>query len=87
MSSQVKDIVGYDILGHCYFTEDGPEERNTFDHCLGLMVRAGTLLPSDRDSKMCRDIGGAYPGYVPNPRQDCRYVWVSCWGGGGRTSS
>ncbi|XP_026233838.1 cell migration-inducing and hyaluronan-binding protein [Anabas testudineus] len=68
----VKDVVGYDVLGHCYFTEDGPEERNTFDHCLGLMVRAGTLLPSDRDSKMCRDITeGAYPGYVANPRQDC----------------
>ncbi|KAA8585663.1 hypothetical protein FQN60_004357, partial [Etheostoma spectabile] len=68
----VKDVVGYDTLGHCYFTEDGPEERNTFDHCLGLMVRAGTLLPSDRDSKMCRNItDGAYPGYVANPRQDC----------------
>lgn len=68
----VKDVVGFDTLGHCFFTEDGPEERNTFDHCLGLMVRAGTLLPSDRDSKMCRDITeGAYPGYVANPRQDC----------------
>uniref|UniRef100_A0A672GM55 hyaluronoglucosaminidase n=1 Tax=Salarias fasciatus TaxID=181472 RepID=A0A672GM55_SALFA len=68
----VKNVVGYDTLGHCYFTEDGPEERNTFDHCLGLMVRAGTLLPSDRDSKMCRDItDGAFPGYVANPRQDC----------------
>ncbi|XP_056134545.1 cell migration-inducing and hyaluronan-binding protein [Lampris incognitus] len=68
----VKDVVGYNVLGHCFFTEDGPEERNTFDHCLGLMVRAGTLLPSDRDSKMCRDITeGTYPGYVPNPRQDC----------------
>lgn len=68
----VKDVVGYDTLGHCFFTEDGPEERNTFDHCLGLMVRAGTLLPSDRDSKMCRDINDdAYPGYVANPRQDC----------------
>uniref|UniRef100_A0A8C5EIZ0 hyaluronoglucosaminidase n=1 Tax=Gouania willdenowi TaxID=441366 RepID=A0A8C5EIZ0_GOUWI len=68
----VKDVVGYHTLGHCFFTEDGPEERNTFDHCLGMMVRAGTLLPSDRDSKMCRDISdGAYPGYVANPRQDC----------------
>lgn len=75
VASQVKDVVGYDTLGHCFFTEDGPEERNTFEHCLGLMVRAGTLLPSDRDSKMCRDItDGAYPGYVPNPRQDCRYA-------------
>uniref|UniRef100_A0A3Q3BD95 hyaluronoglucosaminidase n=1 Tax=Kryptolebias marmoratus TaxID=37003 RepID=A0A3Q3BD95_KRYMA len=68
----VKDVVGYDTLGHCFFTEDGPEERNSFVHCLGLMVRAGTLLPSDRDSKMCRGItDGAYPGYVANPRQDC----------------
>ncbi|XP_017159470.1 cell migration-inducing and hyaluronan-binding protein isoform X9 [Poecilia reticulata] len=68
----VKDVVGYETLGHCFFTEDGPEERNTFYHCLGLMVRAGTLLPSDRDSKMCRAItDGAYPGYVANPRQDC----------------
>uniref|UniRef100_A0A3B5Q278 hyaluronoglucosaminidase n=1 Tax=Xiphophorus maculatus TaxID=8083 RepID=A0A3B5Q278_XIPMA len=70
----VKDVVGYETLGHCFFTEDGPEERNTFHHCLGLMVRAGTLLPSDRNSKMCRAItNGAYPGYVANPRQDCRY--------------
>ncbi|KAI4877005.1 hypothetical protein NFI96_005168 [Prochilodus magdalenae] len=69
----VKDVVGYDALGHCFFTEDGPEERNTFEHCLGLMVKAGTLLPSDRDSKMCRYItDGAYPGYVAKPRQDCR---------------
>ncbi|XP_062869588.1 cell migration-inducing and hyaluronan-binding protein-like [Trichomycterus rosablanca] len=68
----VKDVVGYDALGHCFFTEDGPEERNTFQHCLGLMIKAGTLLPSDRDSKMCRGItDGAFPGYVAKPRQDC----------------
>uniref|UniRef100_A0A8C9TLN6 Cell migration inducing hyaluronidase 1 n=1 Tax=Scleropages formosus TaxID=113540 RepID=A0A8C9TLN6_SCLFO len=68
----VKDVVGYDALGHCFFTEDGPEERNTFEHCLGLLVKASTLLPSDRDSHMCRHItDGAYPGYVANPRQDC----------------
>ncbi|KAG9341336.1 hypothetical protein JZ751_019440 [Albula glossodonta] len=68
----VKDVVGYDALGHCFFLEDGPEERNTFDHCLGLLVKAGTLLPSDRDSRMCQGItDGAYPGYIANPRQDC----------------
>ncbi|KAF4083043.1 hypothetical protein AMELA_G00135510 [Ameiurus melas] len=68
----VKDVVGYDALGHCFFTEDGPEERNTFEHCLGLLIKASTLLPSDRDSRMCRDItNGAYPGYVAKPRQDC----------------
>ncbi|XP_044086275.1 cell migration-inducing and hyaluronan-binding protein isoform X1 [Neovison vison] len=71
----VKDVVGYNSLGHCFFTEDGPEERNTFDHCLGLLVKSGTLLPSDRDSKMCRTITeDSYPGYVPKPRQDCNAV-------------
>uniref|UniRef100_G1TMU3 hyaluronoglucosaminidase n=1 Tax=Oryctolagus cuniculus TaxID=9986 RepID=G1TMU3_RABIT len=71
----VKDVVGYNSLGHCFFTEDGPEERNTFDHCLGLLVKAGTLLPSDRDSKMCKMITeDSYPGYVPKPRQDCNAV-------------
>ncbi|XP_036087754.1 cell migration-inducing and hyaluronan-binding protein isoform X1 [Rousettus aegyptiacus] len=71
----IKDVVGYNSLGHCFFTEDGPEERNTFDHCLGLLVKSGTLLPSDRDSKMCRMITeDAYPGYIPKPRQDCNAV-------------
>ncbi|XP_072475327.1 cell migration-inducing and hyaluronan-binding protein [Notamacropus eugenii] len=71
----VKDVVGYDSLGHCFFTEDGPEERNTFDHCLGLLVKSGTLLPSDRDSRMCRMITeDSYPGYIPKPRQDCNAV-------------
>lgn len=70
---KVKDVVGYDTLGHCFFTEDGPEERNTFDHCLGFLVKAGTLLPSDRDNKMCKTITeGSYPGYIAKPRQDCK---------------
>uniref|UniRef100_A0A8C6RD57 hyaluronoglucosaminidase n=1 Tax=Nannospalax galili TaxID=1026970 RepID=A0A8C6RD57_NANGA len=71
----IKDVVGYNSLGHCFFTEDGPEERNTFDHCLGLLVKSGTLLPSDRDSKMCKVITeDSYPGYIPKPRQDCNAV-------------
>ncbi|CAI9587445.1 unnamed protein product, partial [Staurois parvus] len=77
----VKDVVGYDTLGHCFFTEDGPEERNTFDHCLGLLIKAGTLLPSDRDNTMCRTITeGSFPGYVAKPRQDCNAVstfWIA----------
>ncbi|XP_044294790.1 cell migration-inducing and hyaluronan-binding protein isoform X2 [Varanus komodoensis] len=71
----IKDVVGYDTLGHCFFTEDGPEVRNTFDHCLGLVVKPSTLLPSDRDTKMCKTITeGAFPGFVPKPRQDCNAV-------------
>ncbi|XP_068131329.1 cell migration-inducing and hyaluronan-binding protein [Hyperolius riggenbachi] len=77
----VKNVVGYDTLGHCFFTEDGPEERNTFDHCLGLLIKAGTLLPSDRDSKMCRTITeGSFKGYVAKPRQDCNAMstfWIA----------
>ncbi|XP_032030901.1 cell migration-inducing and hyaluronan-binding protein isoform X4 [Hylobates moloch] len=72
---KIKDVVGYNSLGHCFFTEDGPEERNTFDHCLGLLVKSGTLLPSDRDSKMCKMITeDSYPGYIPKPRQECNAV-------------
>lgn len=73
LTLQIKDVVGYNSLGHCFFTEDGPEERNTFDHCLGLLVKSGTLLPSDRDSRMCKVITeDSYPGYIPKPRQDCK---------------
>ncbi|KAG9331493.1 hypothetical protein JZ751_018896 [Albula glossodonta] len=32
----IRDTVGYDTLGHCFFLEDGIEQRNTFFHNLGL---------------------------------------------------
>ncbi|XP_061409351.1 cell migration-inducing and hyaluronan-binding protein-like [Lethenteron reissneri] len=78
----VEDVVGYDILGHCFFLEDGPEQRNTLRHCVGLLVKPGSLLPSDRDGKMCRAAAAleAFPGYEPRPRQDCSAVstfWIS----------
>uniref|UniRef100_A0A4W5QPK0 hyaluronoglucosaminidase n=1 Tax=Hucho hucho TaxID=62062 RepID=A0A4W5QPK0_9TELE len=52
----VKDTVGYDTLGHCFFLEDGMEQRNTFFHNLGLVTRPGTLLPTDRNETMCTSI-------------------------------
>ncbi|XP_019627189.1 PREDICTED: cell migration-inducing and hyaluronan-binding protein-like [Branchiostoma belcheri] len=62
----VQDTVGYDTLGHCYFLEDGWEQRNVLDHNLGLVTRPGTLLPSDRDTNMCRSMtDGVYGDYVP----------------------
>ncbi|XP_035660304.1 cell surface hyaluronidase-like [Branchiostoma floridae] len=62
----VKDTVGYDTLGHCYFLEDGAEQRNTLDHNLGLVTRPGALLPTDRDATMCRGIRtGVYGDYIP----------------------
>ncbi|XP_078578220.1 cell surface hyaluronidase-like [Branchiostoma floridae x Branchiostoma japonicum] len=76
----VQDTVGYDTLGHCYFIEDGAEQRNVLDHNLGLVTRAGTLLPTDRDDNMCRSMRDAvYGNYVPST-SDCRAVstfWIA----------
>lgn len=70
--SQVKDVVGYDTLGHCFFLEDGVEQRNTFYHNLGLLTRPGTILPTDRDETMCLSIRAAvYGDYTPSPSTDC----------------
>eukprot|EP00058_Branchiostoma_floridae_P016672 XP_002602160.1 hypothetical protein BRAFLDRAFT_97975 [Branchiostoma floridae] len=69
----VQDTVGYDTLGHCFFLEDGVEQRNVLDHNLGLVTRAGTLLPTDRDDNMCRTMRDAvYGDYVPK-NIECRY--------------
>eukprot|EP00058_Branchiostoma_floridae_P009863 XP_002595351.1 hypothetical protein BRAFLDRAFT_124938 [Branchiostoma floridae] len=69
----VQDTVGYDTLGHCFFLEDGVEQRNVLDHNLGLVTRAGTLLPTDRDSNMCRSMrDGVYGNHVPTD-SECRY--------------
>lgn len=35
----VADNVCYDFIGHGYFLEDGIEQRNTFDHNLGIWAR------------------------------------------------
>jgi len=43
----VKDNVGHDTYGHCFFLEDGGEQDNTFDGNLGLTTRKGFLTPTD----------------------------------------
>ncbi|XP_019639731.1 PREDICTED: transmembrane protein 2-like [Branchiostoma belcheri] len=77
----VQDTVGYDTLGHCFFLEDGNEQRNVLDHNLGLVTRPGTLLPSDRDENMCRSLTGAvYGDYRPVPGKECKGVstfWIA----------
>ncbi|NWY53351.1 TMEM2 hyaluronidase, partial [Chionis minor] len=77
----IKDTIGYDTLGHCFFTEDGIEQRNTFFHNLGLVTKPGTLLPTDRNSSMCIGIRDkVYGSYVPVPATDCMAVstfWIS----------
>ncbi|NWX96773.1 TMEM2 hyaluronidase, partial [Nothoprocta ornata] len=77
----VKDSIGYDTLGHCFFLEDGTEQRNTFYHNLGLLTRSGTILPSDRNEAMCLAIRShVYGNYIPTPSTDCMAVstfWIA----------
>ncbi|XP_009817320.2 inactive cell surface hyaluronidase CEMIP2 isoform X2 [Gavia stellata] len=77
----IKDTIGYDTLGHCFFTEDGIEQRNTLFHNLGLVTKPGTLLPTDRNSSMCIGIRDkVYGSYIPVPATDCMAVstfWIS----------
>ncbi|XP_018417775.1 PREDICTED: transmembrane protein 2 [Nanorana parkeri] len=68
----IKDTIGYDTLGHCFFLEDGIEQRNTLFHNLGLVTKPGTLLPTDRNSTMCTAMRDkVYGNYIPNPATDC----------------
>ena len=70
---QIKHTVGYDTLGHCFFLEDGIEQRNTFFHNLGLLTRPGTILPTDRNDTMCQSIlDKVYKNYVPTPATECK---------------
>ncbi|KAI7813586.1 cell surface hyaluronidase [Triplophysa rosa] len=77
----VRDTVGYDTLGHCFFLEDGIEQRNIFFHNLGLLTRPGTILPTDRNDSMCTEISErVHKGYVPSPATECKAVstfWIS----------
>ncbi|XP_013887034.1 cell surface hyaluronidase [Austrofundulus limnaeus] len=77
----VKDTVGYDTLGHCFFLEDGIEQRNTFYHNLGLLTQPGSLLPTDRNETLCTSIrDNVYKGYTPSPSTECKAVstfWIA----------
>ncbi|XP_068166086.1 cell surface hyaluronidase [Antennarius striatus] len=77
----VKNTVGYDTLGHCFFLEDGIEQRNTFYHNLGLLTRPGTLLPTDRNETLCTAIKDkVYRGHTPSPSTECKAVstfWIA----------
>ncbi|KAK2902259.1 cell surface hyaluronidase isoform X2 [Channa argus] len=77
----VKNTLGYNTLGHCFFLEDGIEQRNTFYHNLGLLTRPGTLLPTDRNETLCTSIKDkVYKGYTPSPSTECKAVstfWIA----------
>ncbi|XP_066513496.1 cell surface hyaluronidase-like [Hoplias malabaricus] len=77
----VRDTVAHDTLGHCFFLEDGTEQRNTFFHNLGLVTRPGTILPTDRNDTMCTEIRDrVHKGYIPSPATECKAVstfWIA----------
>jgi hypothetical protein len=39
MNVRIEGIVAYDHFGHCFFTEDGVEQRNVFERNLGLVTK------------------------------------------------
>ena len=71
---QVSDVVGYNVIGHCFFLEDGNEQDNRLIHNLGLVTKPGSLLPADRDEAMCLGLtqSGTY-NYTPIASQECMY--------------
>ncbi|XP_051776376.1 cell surface hyaluronidase-like isoform X1 [Erpetoichthys calabaricus] len=77
----IKDVVAYDTLGHCFFLEDGVEQRNTLYHNLGLLTRSGTILPTDRDEATCLKMReNVFGTYRPVPSTDCMAVstfWIA----------
>ncbi|KAM9446380.1 cell surface hyaluronidase [Clarias gariepinus] len=77
----VRDTVGYDTLGHCFFLADGTEQRNTFYHNLGLVTRPGTILPTERNDTLCIKIRDrVHGGYTPSPATECKAVstfWIA----------
>jgi hypothetical protein len=73
---QVKDVVGYNTLGHCFFLEDGNELDNQLIHNLGLVTKPGSLLPADRDANMCLGLRQT-DSYTPNPVAECMLAFAS----------
>jgi hypothetical protein len=41
----VRDVVGYQSIGHGFFMEDGTEVYNSLDRCLAIAARSGRRLP------------------------------------------
>jgi len=71
---QVEDVVCYDTYGHAFFFSDGIEVNNTLRHNLGLVTRAGTILPSERNATTCVGLTANISVYTPDPSKDCMLV-------------
>ena len=59
----VKDTVGYNCNGHGFFLEDGYETENKIIGNLGIMVKPGLILPSERLAEDCSRTNDGFGGY------------------------
>ena len=77
----VKDTVGYNAFGHGYFLEDGYETENHLLGNLGVHIKPGIILPSERHQSICNLTNDGFPGANPNwPRGICAGLsvfWIS----------
>jgi len=66
-------VVAYKTLGHCFFLEDGNERDNVLADNLGLVTRPGSLLPSERNARMCVElsVGARRYQHVPDVDKHC----------------
>ena len=48
----VENVVGYNRIGHGFFIEDGYETQNKLIGILGIHIKNGTILPSERHTSI-----------------------------------
>ena len=58
--AKVTNNVGYNCVGHGYFLEDGYENENWLVGNLGILVKPGIILPSERAQIICGKTGDGY---------------------------
>lgn len=58
--ARVTNNVGYNTVGHGYFLEDGFEMENHIIGNLGIFVKPGIILPSERGTLICGKTGDAW---------------------------
>ncbi|KAF2072731.1 hypothetical protein CYY_005947 [Polysphondylium violaceum] len=48
-----KNNFAFDNMGHCYFLEDGSEQRNDIESNVGLLTKPSFILATDRSCEVC----------------------------------
>ena len=79
-AATVKNVVGYKTHGHGFFIEDGNEVDNMFLNNLGIDIRPGIILPSDRSMELCLDARDAFDCTEPAGTNTCMLLsmfWIS----------